>query len=177
MKNIKQAIEAILFVAGSPVSTSELAKILKVSEEEIKNAVRELISDYERSGIVITEAQNSYQMATAAEVSSHIKNYLQAELREKLTETAVETLSIIAYKQPVARSEIEAIRGVNCQYILRLLAQRGLIEKTPKETDARIFLYSVTHEFLHHLGIKSVKELPDFEQITKNLNPPSGFVE
>ena len=171
-EKLKKNIQAILFVAGGPVTIPELVKVLGKEEEEIKNALTELSNGLRDQGIVITQSKNTYQMATSPESSTAVKNYLQEQLRERLTEVALETLSIVAYKQPVSRAEIEAIRGVNSQYILRLLAQRGLIEKIPSPTDARVLLYETTHEFLHHLGISDVKELPDFEQITAAMEPP-----
>src|SRR3989338_4626250 len=148
--NLKNAIEAILFVAGSPVSSNELAKILETPIEEVKVAIQELKEELRSRGIVITEANDTFQMTTNSSVSTQVKNYLQGQLREKLTEATIETLSVIAYKQPVSRAEIEAVRGVNSQYVLRLLLQRGLIEKTSSSTDARVLLYKTTHEFFHH---------------------------
>lgn len=174
-KNLKKSIEAILFVAGSPVSLNELKKSLEVEEQDILNSIEELKIEMTDRGVILTESNKTYQLATHPDVSPYIKNYLQAQLREKLTEAALETLSIIAYKQPVSRAEIEAIRGVNCQYVLRLLSQRGLIEKTHSSTDARVLLYQTTHEFLHHLGLKDIKELPDFDEISKNINLPQSL--
>ena len=172
--NAKKAVGAILFVAGNPVSLKQLAKILELPEEEVQDILKGLKEELTERGINITESNNSYQMATNPAVSAAVKNFLQLELREKLTEAAIETLSVIAYKQPIARSEIEAVRGVNSQYILRLLLQRGLIEKMPSPSDARVLLYRTTHEFLHHLGIKNIKELPEFEQISKNIEVPNA---
>ena len=101
-----------------------------------------------------------------------VKKFLSLELREKLTESAIETLGIILYKQPVSKSEIENIRGVNSQYILRLLLIRGLIEKIQSPSDKRMQLYKTTLEFMQHLGIKDIKELPDFEELTKAIELP-----
>ncbi len=169
---LKKAVEAILFISGNSVSVADLVKVLEVEKSLIESAVKELQSESENRGVIITEASQTYQMATHPDVSSVVKNFLQAQLREKLTEAAIETLAIITYKQPIAKAEIEAIRGVNSQYILKLLLQRGLIEKVQSQTDARVNLYQTTHEFLHHLGIKKLSELPDFDDILKNISLP-----
>lgn len=171
-KNNKKALLAILFVAGNPVTTAELSKFLEISEEEVDSEIEAVRTELEQFGLVITKMGSSYQMATAPEVSTVVKNFSQSQLREKLTEAAIETLAIVAYKQPVSRAEIESIRGVNSQYILKLLLQRGLVEKIPSKNDARVLLYQTTHEFLQHLGIKDTKELPSFEEIEKKLETP-----
>ncbi|OGE84751.1 MAG: SMC-Scp complex subunit ScpB [Candidatus Doudnabacteria bacterium RIFCSPHIGHO2_02_FULL_46_11] len=175
MKNdekLKKNMEAILFMAGNPVSISEIAKSLEIEETQAHTLLDQLQAEWQERGIVISHSGNSYQMVTSSEASPAVKNFIQAQLREKLTEAAVETLSIITYKQPVSKTEIESIRGVNSQYILKLLLQRGLIEKLASAADARVQLYQTTHEFLHHLGVKSLKELPDFEEIIKNITLP-----
>ena len=166
---LKKAVEAILFMVGSPVSLAELSRALEADQEQIGQAIVELQKEFENHGLIITENNESYQMVTSPEVSGVVKNYIQAQLREKLTEAAIETLTIITYRQPVSKTEIEAIRGVNSQYILKLLMQRGLAEHVPSQTDARVLLYQTTHELLHHLGIKNLKELPNFEEIKNNM--------
>lgn len=172
---LKSIIESILFVAGRPVSSKELAKVTSQTEEKIWEAVSELKKEWQDSGIIILEQGNSYLMSTAPENSSSIKIFLNTELRERLTEAALETLAIVTYKQPVSRAEIEAIRGVNSQYTLRLLMMRGLVERVQSQKDARIHLYRTTHEFLQHLGLRDLKELPDFEELTAKVRPPEGF--
>ena len=104
--NAKKAVGAILFVAGNPVSLKQLAKILELPEEEVQDILKGLKEELTERGINITESNNSYQMATNPAVSAAVKNFLQLELREKLTEAAIETLSVIVYKQPIARSQI-----------------------------------------------------------------------
>lgn len=172
MKNNKKSLIAILFVAGNSVTTAELAKILEISEDEVASGIESVRPELEEFGLVITKSRDSFQMGTSAEVSTVVKNFIQAQLREKLTEAAIETLAIIAYKQPVSRAEIESIRGVNSQYILKLLLQRGLVEKIASKNDARVLLYQTTHEFLQHLGIKDMSELPSFEEIEKQMETP-----
>lgn len=155
----------------------ELAKAIGKSPEEIKAALAELLQDQRDSGIVILEQNESYLMSTNSENSPAVREFLNAELREKLTDAAIETLAIVTYKQPASRAEIESIRGVNSQYTLRLLQMRGLVERVPSAKDSRINLYRTTHEFLQHMGIRNIKELPDFEELTAKVTPPGGFEE
>lgn len=173
--NLKTVIESILFVAGRPVSLKELANVANTEVLEIEKILRELIAEKKDSGIVILEQNQSYLMSTNPENAAAVKTFLNAELREELTQAAIETLAIITYKQPVSHPEIEAIRGVNSQYTLRLLLMRGLVEKIPSPKDSRLNLYRTTHEFLQHLGLKSLSELPDFEELTAKVKPPEGF--
>ncbi|MBU6447856.1 SMC-Scp complex subunit ScpB, partial [Patescibacteria group bacterium] len=136
-KNIKSVIESILFVASRPLSPAQVAKILDIDKNDAETALREIAAGHEDSGIVLLESNGLWQMATNAKNSTEIKNFLNADLREKLTDATVETLAIIAYRQPISRGEIEAIRGVNCQYSLRHLLMRGLIQKIPSPSDSR----------------------------------------
>lgn len=170
--NLKSTIESILFVAGRPVSLKELVKVTEKSEDEIVAALSELQKDRAGSGIMILEQNNSFLMTTDPANSAIVKDFLNAELREKLTDAAIETLAIITYKQPVSRAEIEAIRGVNSQYTLRLLLMRGLVERLSNPKDSRAHLYQTTHEFLQHLGIKNLNDLPDFTDIQAKIKPP-----
>src|SRR3989344_4807400 len=110
--NLKNVIESILFVAGRPASLKELEKITSQSRDEILKSIEELKSDRENSGIILLEQNQSYLLSTNPANSSLVKEFLNAELREKLTDAAIETLAIVAYKQPVSRAELERVRGV-----------------------------------------------------------------
>lgn len=170
--DIKQKIESLLFVSSKPLSYRTLAKLTGESEIKVRQAAAELVNDRRESGVVVLEANGSYQMATNSENSDLVKTFLNADLREKLTDATVEVLSIIAYRQPISKAEVEAIRGVNSQYSLRALLMRGLVEKVPNPHDARGSLYQVTTEFLQHLGLSSVEDLPEFETLTKSIKLP-----
>jgi segregation and condensation protein B len=172
MKNLSSTIEAILFVAGKPVSLGDLAQLLQQSSEAVRAAVDALKEARRDAGVILLEHNGWLQLVTNAEYSSYVKAFLNAELRERLTDASLETLAIIAYKQPISRAEIEAIRGVNSQYMLRQLLIRGLVEKIPNPKDARSYLYRTTLEFMQHLGIKDMQELPDFEELTKKIQLP-----
>jgi segregation and condensation protein B len=166
-KQLKNTLEALLFVSGKPLKVKDFVKILETDEIAIKSALDSLSLAKKDSGLVILESNGEYQLTTNNEYSPTVKNFLNAELREKLTDATVEVLAIIAYRQPISKAEIEAIRGVSSQYSLRNLLIRGMIEKVSNPSDARSVYYQTTTEFLMHLGIGSVKELADFE-ITAN---------
>lgn len=170
--DLKSAIEALLFVASQPLKIPDFAKMLEQEKPLIQSALGELVAEYRESGIIVLENNGEYQLATNSKHSALIKNFLNADLREKLTDTTVEVLAIITYRQPISKAELEAIRGVNSQYSLRNLLMRGLIEKTPNPHDARGFLYQTTTEFLQHLGLVSVKDLPDFESLVSKIKLP-----
>jgi segregation and condensation protein B len=170
--NLKSTIESLLFVSAKPLKSKELAKILEKPLTEVQDAVNELVTDRKDSGVVVLDNNGEYQMATNSANSTAVKNFLNAELREKLTDATVEVLAIIAYRQPISKAEIEAIRGVNSQYSIRALLMRGLIEKISNPSDQRSFLYQTTTEFLQHLGVSSTKDLPDFEKLVDQIKLP-----
>jgi segregation and condensation protein B len=173
--NLISQILSILFVTGKPVSIKELQDVLEVSEEELKHAIADLVTANQTSGIILLAHNNKLQLASNPDNSAVVKKFLSLELREKLTDSALETLAIILYRQPVSKAEIENIRGVNSQYTLRHLLIRGLVEKVQSPSDKRTQLYKTTLEFMQHLGIQDMSQLPDFEELTKNitLNPQS----
>ncbi len=171
---LKSQILSILFVAGKPVSLPELMDVLEITEDELKSAIADLVSQNQASGIIILAHNNRLQLSSNPDNSSAVKKFLALELREKLTDAALETLAIILYKQPVSKAEIENIRGVNSQYSIRHLLIRGLIEKIQSPSDKRMQLYKTTLEFMQHLGLKDMKDLPDFEELTKNIELPQA---
>jgi len=172
-EHLKDVIESILFIANKPLRAKELAKFLEVDEALVQSALIELAGAKKESGIVVLDNNGEYQMATNAKYSTQVKNFLNMELREKLTDATVEVLAIIAYRQPISKAEIEAIRGVNSQYSIRHLLMRGLVERIPNPHDARSFLYQTATEFLQHLGLTSVKDLPEFEKLIEQVKLPA----
>lgn len=171
---LKSQILSILFVASKPVSIKELAETLEVDEAQIKAGVAEIVAGQQISGIILLAHNNKLQLASNPDNSFVVKKFLALELREKLTDASLETLAIILYKQPVSKAEIENIRGVNSQYSLRHLLIRGLVEKIPSPSDRRVQFYKTTLEFMQHLGIKNMKELPEFEELTKAIELPGA---
>ncbi len=172
MNQLSLIIESILFVANKPLSAKQIAKILEKDEAEVTAALNEIAETRKEGGVVLLNSESSWQLATSAKNSSIVKNYLNADLREKLTDATVETLAIIAYRQPISKGEVEAIRGVNCQYSLRHLLIRGLIQRIPNPKDSRQVLYETTIEFLQHMGLQSTKDLTDFETLVEKIKLP-----
>lgn len=170
---LKSQILSILLVASKPVSLKELKEVLETDDDLLKQAIGELVSANQTSGIIILAHDNKLQLASNPDNSSIVKKFLALELREKLTDAALETLAIILYRQPVSKAEIENIRGVNSQYTLRHLLIRGLVEKIQSPSDKRTQLYKTTLEFMQHLGIKNMKDLPNFEELTKAVELPT----
>ena len=175
-KQLINTLEALLFVAGKPLRAKELAKIIEQEEAAVQTALTALAEAKKGSGVILLDNNGEYQLATSNSYSTQVKNFLNAELREKLTDATVEVLAIIAYRQPISKAEIEAIRGVNSQYSLRNLLMRGLIEKIANPSDARSFLYQTTTEFLQHLGLASTKDLPEFEKLVEQIKLPESAV-
>ena len=169
---LSSQILSILFVSSKPVGIKEISQALETDEESVKDAVSALVGQNSNSGIIVLAHNNKLQLASNPDNSYFVKKFMAWELRERLSEAALETLAIILYRQPVSKAEIENIRGVNSQYTLRSLLIRGLIEKTGSENDKRVQHYKTTLEFIQHLGIKSERDLPDFEEITKDVQIP-----
>lgn len=172
MSSLKNKIESILFVSNKPLATKFLAKILDAQEGEVRQALEALVAERKESGVVVLEGSDGYQMATNSDNSKLVKDFLNADLREKLTDATVEVLAIIAYRQPISKAEVEAIRGVNSQYSIRQLLMRGLVERVPDPNDGRAQLYQVTTEFMQHLGLTSVRDLSDFESLVSQIKLP-----
>ncbi len=164
-------IESILFVAARPLSLKKLAEVCGATKEEVSAAVQEIIAAYntEARGVRILHNGDDVQMATAPEVSKMVQDFLKDETTGELTKPSLETLTIIAYRGPITKPELEQIRGVNCSLILRNLMMRGLVEAQgePGKPETR---YRVTMDFLRFLGVSSVEELPDFEKLRTHEN-------
>ena len=155
---------AALFVAGEPVPVPTLARAFDVSQEDLHRALTVLEKRYEAAaaGIRLLRSPEGVQLVTAPEAQEAVEAFVTHSIRERLTPAAVETLAIVAYRGPVSRAGIEAIRGVNSSFTLRLLALRGLVTREPHPNDRRSFVYQVSAEFLRHLGVTAVDGLPDY---------------
>ncbi len=173
-ETLKSQLESILFVSNKPLSSKQLAKFTDSEAGLVKQALTELVTERKNNGVVILEANDSYQMATHSANSELVKGFLNSDLREKLTDATVEVLAIVAYRQPISKSEIEAIRGVNSQYSIRHLLMRGLIEKSSNPQDGRSNYYQITTEFLQQLGITRIEDLPEFNELVKNIKLPEA---
>lgn len=170
---LEQKIEAILFFKNEPVSHKELAKLLDTNLDEVKKALGELQNFYTDRGIVLVDDGESVVFGTHKEASSFIEQLQKEELSRELGRAGLETLSIILYKGPVSRREVDYIRGVNSGFIIRNLLIRGLVERTEGEAGERSFSYKPTLELLRHLGVKNREELPEYGEA---LNKIETFV-
>lgn len=186
MKNLSLSsrIESILFFKGEPVAVSELSKILKVSEEEVLQGARDLESalSLQERGITLLRNGNEISLGTVPEMSTTIEALLKEELVKDLGKAGLETLAIVLYRGPISRTEINYIRGVNSNYILRNLLVRGLVEKDENST-ARSTIYKPTFELLSYMGISKVEDLPEYQGVTtevesfKNGSKEDGYEE
>lgn len=167
-----QKLESVLFVSSKPLATEQLANFVDANEQEVLTTLTDLVERRKHEGIVLLNVNGYWQLATHPENVELVKAFLNADLREKLTDATVEVLGIIAYRQPISKTEIESIRGVNSQYSIRQLLMRGLIEKIANPNDSRSNLYQVTTEFLQHLGLQSISDLPEFEKLTSSIKLP-----
>jgi segregation and condensation protein B len=176
-KELINIIESILFVAEKPVSIAEISKISGTVTFEVQKALLALTEDYKKRGLRIIRKGNYFQLITAPEVGEYIARYLNQELKKELGQAALEALAIITYKQPITRLEVEKIRGVNCDAILRTLQIKGLIQEVDrKDAPGRPILYGTTFEFLQYLGVESLEELPSLSEEDKdNIKPTFKF--
>ena len=164
---MKSAIEAILFVSEKPVSLDQIREALEtVQPAEIQVIIRLLQKEYEDNdrGMIITEIAGGYQMLSSPSYASIIRNYFKKRVKEKLSRPALETLAIIAYKQPVSRGDIELIRGVNSDGVMSHLLTKGLIKIVGrKEIAGRPYIYGTTKQFLEYFGLKFLRDLPKLQ--------------
>jgi segregation and condensation protein B len=167
-QQLKAAIEALLFIAGAPLSAERLRGIFEeVPAERIESLLRELKDEYAArgAGIMLTEVAGGWQAGTCAEHAPWIRKFKSVKVSTKLSRPALETLAIIAYKQPVTRPEIEAIRGVNIGGIVRNLMERRLVKIVGKrDVPGKPLLYGTTMDFLQYFGLKDLASLPTLKE-------------
>lgn len=156
-----------MFAWGEPLSINEMSKILEIPVKSLAAVLDEMISEFrdnEDRGLLIQRFGNSYQLTTKRENYEYIQSLLENTVNKSLSTAAMETLSIIAYKQPVTKVEIERIRGVKCSQVVKGLLDKGLIKETGRlDKPGRPVVYSTTDEFLRHFGLTSIDELPAIE--------------
>ncbi len=171
LQDIKALLESVLLVTNKPLSLKELAGIVEAEENIVKDAIVALQAKFnqEDSGIHLALNNNKAQLISNPKFGKWLQNYLKDELSGELTNASLETLSIIAYRQPISKEELEQIRGVNCSLIIRNLLIRGLIESQEEKGDLSP-KYSVTMDFIKHLGIVAVSDLPNYESLNSDAN-------
>lgn len=154
-------VESLLFVADEPVTAARLAAALGVEVSEVDGALVELAQRLRRRGIRVQQKGDRVQLVTMPEAAAAIERFLGLEVSPRLSPAAQETLAMIAYRQPITRTQLEAVRGVNCDGVLRTLLSRGLIEEQGRlEAVGRPILYGTTFEFLQYFGLAQLDELP-----------------
>lgn len=165
--SVKSVLEALLFINEKPIELNELVEVLEISRKEVEGALEELSLDYRNrsSGICIVKVAGGYQMCSAPDNETWVKKMYQERTKQKLSSASLETLAVIAYKQPVTRVEIEAIRGVNVDGVARKLSELGLIKIAGrKDVVGKPFLYITTRKFLEYFGINALRDLPKLEE-------------
>lgn len=169
---LKTIVEAILFASDEPVPVDRVADAAgdEVSVDMVRQAVHELIEEYDAAGRAFTveEIAGGLQLFTRPEYNKFLKKVLRARSEARFTQAALETLAIIAYKQPISRAEIEDIRGVACGDMIRTLLEKGLVRVAGRsERLGRALLYGTTKKFLQVFGLASVKDLPESKQLVE----------
>ncbi len=163
--DLKAAIESILFIADEPVEMDRLAEVLGIDRETVRALVDELASEYSGRGIRLQRLGEKIQMVSAPETAPYVEKFLELKPSRRLSQAALETLAIIAYLQPVTRAQIEAIRGVNSDGVLRSLLSKGLIEEVGHlDSPGRPALYGTTFQFLQYFGLERLEDLPPLEE-------------
>jgi segregation and condensation protein B len=167
---LKALVESLLFVAEGPVPVAALAKALDVPAEQVDAALTELKHEYAARGIRLQRMRERVQLVTAPEVAPFVEKFLGVNGTGHLSAAALETLAIIAYRQPITRPAIEAVRGVNCDGVIQTLLARGLIQEAGRqETAGRPILYTTTFEFLQNFGLRDTDDLPPLEQAAQTV--------
>ena len=167
-------VEAILFVSGNAVEKKEICRAMDISDEELEETLDALESgyDFDRRGLRLLRYGAHIQLATRPDYAPYVEKLLQPVQKQSLSQAIMETLAVIAYRQPVTKAEIELVRGVKCDYSVQSLQAKGLIEEVGrKEALGRPILYGTTDAFLRHFCISSLSELPqiDFTQLAKKI--------
>jgi segregation and condensation protein B len=168
---LMSALEALLFISGEPLSFTRLAKITDTDVEEVTSHMQALSEKYmhdEACGLMIIIKDGKAVLATKPENTLFIEALAKGSLQENLSKAALEVLAIIAYRSPITRAEIEAIRGVNCSFTLRNLLLRDLIERQENPEDAREYVYLPTFRFLQSLGLQGTKDLPEYSALSQD---------
>ena len=171
MENLNEIIESILFVAGEPVLEADIASKLNITEKELKKAVKALKEKYtENSALCFLEFNGKLQLASNSKYAEAVSSVLNPIRERNLTKATLETIAIIAYKQPITRLEIEEIRGVGCDYAISILMDHNLIEVVGrKDVVGRPVLFGTTDEFLKRFNISSIEELPDYNELLERI--------
>jgi segregation and condensation protein B len=180
MENLTSLWEAILFLSDHPVTPADLAESLGLPEGALLDAARELVagSDGETRGVIVREVAGGFQMVTSPAVSGEVARYFKRVRRMKLSRAALETLALIAYRQPVTRGEIEQIRGVDSSGVVGTLLDTGLAAMIGRrEVPGKPLIYGTTPLFLERFGLKSLADMPTMEELSQLLAEAAGSLD
>ena len=165
IRELKASIEALLFIAPDALTPAQLASALEISVSEVERGLELLAVDYQDRGLRIQRHAGRIQLTTSPEMTDKVERFLGLEITSHLSRAALESLAIVAYQQPVTRPQVDSIRGVNSDYVMKSLLHKGLIQDVGRaEGPGRPILYSTTPDFLQQFGISSLDELPPFDQ-------------
>jgi segregation and condensation protein B len=178
--DLARMVEALLFVSDEPIAAAILAHALEVDRTQIEAACRELADAYEdrRSGLTVRAVAGGWRLFTHPDVAPQVEGYIRSSRQARITKASLESLAIVAYKQPVTRHQVSAIRGVNSDGVLRALQDRGLIVEVGREEGpGRPVLYATTPEFLERLGLPSLAALPSLAPLLSAVDDAADVVE
>lgn len=167
---VERSIEAILMVVDEPVTEIVLAQVLERTVEEIDAALEHLASSYGDRGFVLKKISGGWRFYSHPEFSATVEKFVLDGQQSRLTQAALETLSVVAYRQPVSRARVSAIRGVNVEAVMKTLITRGLVEESGVEHETGAILYRTTSYFLERLGLNSLDDLPALAPYLPNLD-------
>jgi segregation and condensation protein B len=160
MNELHRSIEAILMVVDEPVSETTLAQILEQPEDQVIEALNELVASFEGRGFELKKINGGWRFYSHPDQSSIVERFVLDGQQSRLTQAALETLAVIAYRQPISRARVSAIRGVNVEAVMKTLVTRGLVEEAGVEGESGAILYKTTSYFNERLGINAIEDLP-----------------
>ncbi|MCK8825724.1 SMC-Scp complex subunit ScpB [Fuchsiella alkaliacetigena] len=170
VENKKALVEALLFMAAEPIEVAEISKVSDLTAVEIEEALEQLEQDYQdhNRGMELIQIGEGFRLQTKPQYATYVEELYQPEVEKSLTPASLETLTIVAYKQPVTRAEIEDIRGVNVEKALRTLQKKDLVTKLGrKDTIGNPIIYGTSDKFLEYFGLEDLSQLPEPEELPK----------
>ncbi|MET8677502.1 SMC-Scp complex subunit ScpB [Streptomyces sp. NPDC004647] len=174
--DLKPALEAVLMVVDEPATEEHLAKVLERPRRAVADALRELSDEYtaQRRGFDLRLVAGGWRYYTRTEYADAVEGFVLDGQHARLTQAALETLAVVAYRQPVSRSRVSAVRGVNCDGVMRTLLQRGLLEEAGTEPETGAILYTTTNYFLERMGLRGLDELPELAPFLPEVDAVEG---
>ncbi|WP_244502441.1 SMC-Scp complex subunit ScpB [Streptomyces oceani] len=173
---LKPALEAVLMVVDEPATEEHLARVLERPRRAVADALRELTDEYarQRRGFELRLVAGGWRFYTRPEYADAVERFVLDGQQARLTQAALETLAVVAYQQPVSRSRVSAVRGVNCDGVMRTLLQRGLVEEAGTEPETGAILYRTTNYFLERMGLRGLDELPELAPFLPEADAVEG---